>query len=165
MARPRTIPDNAIFAAILRLIAEGGEKAVSFSSVAQATGLSAPSLVQRYGALPQMIHKALVGEWDRIDVVTTTAIADMATSTKGPQALLKALSPTPGPAVLAATLRDAKLRDRASRWQRRVETALAAHSGDAEGAALLFAAWQGQAIWEGIGGKSFKLKDALKRLG
>lgn len=165
MARPRTIPDGTIFAAILRLIAEGGEKAVSFSSVAEATGLSAPSLVQRYGALPEMVHKAFVGEWDRIDALTTTAIADMATSTKGPQSLLKALSRIPGAAVLAATLRDDKLRDRAAKWQRRVETALAAHIGEAEDAALLFAAWQGQMIWEGIAGKSFKLKDALRRLG
>ena len=30
MSRPRTIPDVTIFAAILRLIAQGGEKAVAF---------------------------------------------------------------------------------------------------------------------------------------
>jgi hypothetical protein len=164
MSRPRTIPDSTIFAAILRLIAEGGEKAVAFSTVAQATGLSAPSLVQRYGALPDMTRAALMGEWDRIGTLTTSAIADMATGSKGPQALLKALSPAPGPAVLAASLRDARLRGRARSWRAMVEAALAQQGGDVEDAALLFAAWQGQAMWEGFGDKGFKLKDAIKRL-
>lgn len=165
MSRPRTIPDVTIFAAILRLIAQGGEKAVAFSTVAQATGLSAPSLVQRYGALPDMIRAALIGEWDRIGAVTTAAIAEMNGSSKGSQALLKALSPAPGPAVLAASLRDAKLRDRARDWRARVEAALDQHGGDTDAAAMLFAAWQGQAMWEGLGDKGFKMKDAIKRLG
>ena len=165
MSRPRTIPDQDIFAAILRLIAEGGEKAVAFSSVARATGLSAPSLVQRYGALPDMIRAALLGEWDRIDGQTTLAIAEMSASAKGPQGLLKSLSPAPGPAVLAASARDARLRDRARIWRHRVETALAQHGGNAEAAAMLFATWQGQSFWDGISDKGFKLKDAIKRLG
>ena len=165
MSRPRTIPDSVIFAAILRLITEGGEKVVAFSTVARATGLSAPSLVQRYGALPDMIRAALHGEWDRIGALTTQAIADMPTAAKGPQSLLKALSPAPSAAVLAASLRDARLRDRARIWRHTVETALAQHGGDNEAAAILFAAWQGQSVWEGISEKGFRLKDAIKRLG
>ena len=164
MSRPRTIPDQVIFSAILRLISDGGEKAVAFSSVARATGLSAPSLVQRYGALPDMIRAALHGEWDRIDARTTQAIAEMSASAKGPQSLLKALSPAPGPTVLAAALRDARLRDRARLWRNRVEAALAQTGGDSEAAAILFAAWQGQSLWDGIGDKGFRLKDAIKRL-
>lgn len=164
MARPRTIPDSTIFAAILRLIAEGGEKAVAFSTVAQATGLSAPSLVQRYGALPDMIRAALLGEWDRIDALTTAALADTATGAKGPQALLKSLSPAPGPAVLAASLRDAKLRERARSWRSMVEAALDQHGGDTDASAMLFAVWQGQTLWDGLGDKGFKLKDAVRRL-
>jgi hypothetical protein len=165
MSRPRTIPDSVIYAAILRLIAEEGEKAVAFSSVARATGLSAPSLVQRYGALPEMIRAALHGEWDRISDLTRQAVADMSASSKGPQSLLKSLSPSVSAAVLAASLRDVKLRERARDWQQTVETALAQHGGDAERAAMLFAAWQGQTMWEGISDKGFKLKDAIKRLG
>lgn len=164
MSRPRTIPDSTIFLAILRLITEEGEKAVAFSSVSRATGLSAPSLVQRYGALPDMIRVALDGEWDRIDALTTLAVADMSATSKGPQALLKALSPAPNPAVLAASLRDAKLRERARVWRQTVETALAQHCRDAEAAAMLFALWQGQSVWDGMGDKAFKLKDAIKRL-
>ena len=33
-----------------------------------------------------------------------------------------------------------------------------------EAAALLFAAWQGQMLWLAVGGRGFKLKDAVKRL-
>ena len=165
MGRPRTIPDADIFAAILRLIAAGGEKAVAFSTVAQATGLAAPSLVQRYGALTQMVHTALVGEWDRLDTATAASIAETAAAAKGPQALLKALSPPPSPALLAASLRDVKLRNRASAWRNRVVIALTGLQGDDDLASMLFAAWIGQALWEGFGDKSFKLKDLLKRLG
>jgi hypothetical protein len=165
MSRPRMIPDAQVFASILRLIAEGGEKAVAFSSVARATGLAAPSLVQRYGALPDMIHAALQGEWDRIDAATATAMAEVNAAAKGTQALLKALSPAPSAAFLAATARDAKLRERARLWRAEVEAGLIGRFGDPELAAILFAAWQGQSLWTGIGDKSFKLKDVIKRLG
>ena len=164
MARPRTIPDTVIYAAILRLIAEGGEMAVAFSTVSEATHLAAPSLVQRYGALPQMVLAAMVGEWDRLDGICATAISETSEAAKGPQALLKALSPAPSPALLAASLRNAALRDRASRWRHRVVSALTGQLGDDNAAAMLFAAWIGQGMWEGFGDKGFKVKDMLKRL-
>ena len=59
MARPRTLPDSDVFAAILLMIASEGEKSVAFSAVARATGLAGASLVQRYGPLPQMVEAAL----------------------------------------------------------------------------------------------------------
>jgi hypothetical protein len=164
MSRPRTIPDADVYAAILRLMAEGGEKAVAFSTVAHATGLSAPSLVQRYGALPDMVRTALWGEWDRLDMATQAAITETSGSGKGVQGLIKALSPAPAPALLSASLRDAKLRGRASAWRTKVVTAMTSHQGDEELAAMLFAGWIGQSLWEGFGDKGFKVKDLLKRL-
>lgn len=164
MSRPRTIPDADVFAAILRLIAEGGEKSVAFSSVARSTGLSAPSLVQRYGALPAMIAAALHHCWDQTDARTVAAIAETASAAKGPQALLKLLSPPPPPSVMAASLRDAALRQRAKAWRQRVEGALAGKGGNKDTASILFSAWQGQCLWEGITDKGFKMKDAIKRL-
>ena len=163
MSRPRTIPDADVFAAILHLITEGGEKSVAFSTVARATGLAAPSLVQRYGALPKMVQAALTGEWDRLEAMTTAAIAANISNGKGAQALLKALFPGPSPALLAASLRDAKLRGRATRWRQQVVTALGAQKGDADMAAMIFAAWIGQAVWEGYGTKGFKLKDLVRQ--
>ena len=165
MSRPRLIPDAEIFAAILRQIAAGGEKSVAFSAIARATGLAAPSLVQRYGALSDMVQAAWLAEWDRLDALADTALAEVDAAGKGPQALLKSLGPETSAALLAASQRDAALRDRAAHWRNKVEAALAARLRDAEAAAMLFAAWQGQLLWQGAGDKGFKLKDAIKRLG
>ena len=60
---------------------------------------------------------------------------------------------------------DDTARTRATDWRRMVETALAQRLGPGEkgreAAAILFAAWQGQALW---GGDGFRIKDAAKRL-
>jgi len=165
MARPRTIPDSQIFAAILRLIASEGEKAVAFSAVARATGLAAPSLVQRYGSLSGMVQAAWLSEWDRLDAATDTALATVERSGKGTQALLKALGADTSAALLAASLRDGDLRARALHWREKVEAALTARMKNAEAAAMLFAAWQGQLLWGGDGDKGFRMKDAIKKLG
>ena len=58
MPRNRTIPDSQIFAAIQDLLDTGGDKAVSFGTVAVRTGLAAPTLVQRYGNREGMIRAA-----------------------------------------------------------------------------------------------------------
>ena len=111
-----------------------------------------------------MIRAALLHAWAQIDASTAAAIAESSAAAKGPQALFKALTVAPNPAILAASLRDAGLRDRARAWRQRVEAALAGKAGDRDAAAILFAAWQGQALWDGISDKGFKLKDAIKRL-
>lgn len=173
MARPRTIPDHEIFAAIRALLAQGGDKAVAFSSVARATGLSAPTLVQRYGSREGMVKAALVAAWDALEARTEAAEADAALNAKGAVGLLKALADDEGGpddlALLAVEFRDADLRARAEAWRARVEAALATRlGGGAKGrevAAILFAAWQGQALWSLAGGRGFRLKDAVKRLG
>lgn len=166
MARPRSLPDADVFAALLHILTNRGEHAVGFAAIAQATGLAAPTLVQRYGNRDGMIRAALMAMWDRLDAAL--AVADAAADS-GP-ALLKALTTAAPPAAaLALGLRDAALRDRATAWRQAVETALARHSGHGnkarESAAMLFAAWQGDLIWRDTGGKGFRLKDAAKRLG
>lgn len=171
MPRRRTIPDADIFTAIRRLLAEGGEKAVAFGAVARATGLAAPTLVQRYGTREGMLRAALLAAWDTVDDMTERADAAAELSPKGAAQLLKSLAGGGEAAeatLLAAGLRDAVLRDRAASWRNRVEAALALRLGGGtkgrDAAALLFAAWQGQALWGPAGGKGFRLKDAVKRL-
>lgn len=169
MPRVRTIPDADIFAAIRQLLAEGGDKAVAFGSVARATGLAAPTLVQRYGSREAMLRAALMAAWDALDAATAAAEGQSETGPKGAQAMLKALEgEATDAALLAADFRDAALRDRAAAWRQQVETALAVRLGGGakarEAAAMLFAAWQGQRLWLAAGGKGFKLKDAVKRL-
>ena len=165
MPRTRSVPDATVFTAIQRLLDEGGDKAVSFGSVGKLTGLAPPTLVQRYGSRDSMVRAARHAAWDALELRTGEAIAG--TSDKGPQGLLKAIGPinTEG---LAADLRDPDLATRATVWRKGVETALALRLGSGqkakESAALLFAAWQGQALWSGAGEPGFRLKDAVKRL-
>ncbi|MGV8988244.1 MAG: transcriptional regulator [Cypionkella sp.] len=168
MARPRTLPDSQVFAAILQMIAAEGEKSVAFSAVARATGLAGASLVQRYGSLPEMVEAALCWGWDELDAMTAIVEAEVSATEKGPQALLKALGDKRGVlpmvSLLAASQRHARLRARAADWRLQVETMLAARLHSHETAAMLFAAWQGQVLWDGAGDKGFRLKDVLKRL-
>ena len=165
MPRTRTIPDDQVFAAIQSLMAKGGDKAVSFGSVARLTGLAPPTLVQRYGSRDGMVKAARLSAWDALEQRTGEAIAG--TADKGPQGLLKAIGPV-DVAALAADLRDPGLAQRAAAWRMGVETALALRLGAGqkarESAALLFAAWQGQSAWSGAGDPGFRLKDAVKRL-
>jgi AcrR family transcriptional regulator len=171
MSRSRTIPDADIFTAIRALLSAGGEKAVAFSSVARATGLAAPTLVQRYGSHDEMLRAAMLAAWDNLDAVTLTAEAAAALTAKGALALLKALEAEDSApfdvTLLASNLRDPAARARATAWRKRVETALAVRLGGGakgrEAAGLLFAVWQGQTLWQGTGDKSFRLKDAIKR--
>ena len=104
---------------------------------------------------------------DRV-IRTSDALDDADSDT--PQGLLKGLTGfMPDPAILYASFRDAAARDRAEGWRKRLEGRLALHLGGGakgeEGAAILFAAWQGDLLWRAAGGKGFRLKDAAKRIG
>lgn len=164
MPRTRIIPDSRVFLAIQTLLADGGDRAVSFATVSAATGLAAPTLVQRYGSRDGMLKAARMAAWADREAEAAKAISE--TADKGPQALLKALTPLDA-ASLAIDGRDPDLTQRLAAWRATVEAALALRLGGGqkarEGAALLLAAWQGQAlIAPGEGG--FRLKDAVKRL-
>lgn len=165
MPRTRTVPDETVFAAVRRLLDQGGDKAVSFATVAATTGLAPPTLVQRYKNRDGMVRAARLDYWDALDHRTAEAIAG--TADKGPQGLLKAIGPV-DVAAIAADLRDAELAARATGWRAAVEAALALRLGNSpkarESAALLFAAWQGQSLWAAAGEPAFRLKDAVKRL-
>ncbi len=165
MPRTRTIPDDRIFAAILRLLSEGGDKAVSFGTVSKAVGLAPPTLVQRFGSRDGMVRAARLAAWDALDSRTDAAIAN--SDDKGPQALLKAIGPVDA-SFVAADLKDADLALRAAGWRARVESALGLRLGAGqkakETAALMFAAWQGQLLWAATGEAAFRLKDVIKRL-
>ncbi|MDO9639500.1 MAG: transcriptional regulator [Pseudotabrizicola sp.] len=172
MSRSKLIPDPVVFASIRALMALSGERAASFGAVSRATGLAAPTLVQRYGSQEGMVRAALLDGWDALDRATDTAEGLSDLSVKGAQMLVKALGEASGDAadlpLLVRHLDDPTLRLRAMAWRVRVEQALAVRLGGGakgrEAAALLFAAWQGQLLWQAAGDRGFKLKDAVKRL-
>jgi AcrR family transcriptional regulator len=165
MPRSKIISDATVFAAIRQLLADGGEKAVSFATVAQKTGLAPPTLAQRFASRNNMVKSARLAAWDALDATTATAIA--ATADKGPQGLLKAMDAAADFTSLDLHGNDEDLHLRAAGWRVTVESALSMRLGGGvkgrEAASLLFAAWQGQLLWQAAGGKGFRLKDAVKR--
>ncbi len=173
MARPRTLPDSDVFAVILQRIAADGEKSVAFSAISRATGLAGASLVQRYGSLAQMVEAALNWGWDELDRMSVAAAGGAdgaeALGPKGAQTFLKGLTDLVGAlpmgALLAASLRHPHLRPRAAAWKDKVEGVITRHLRDHDAAAMVFAAWQGQVLWERLETKSFRLKDLVKKLG
>jgi AcrR family transcriptional regulator len=166
MPRTKIIPDSTVFAAVRQMLGADGDRAVSFASVAAATGLAAPTLVQRFGSRDGMVRAARLAAWDALEAQTATAIAS--TADKGPQGLLKAITPALDVVGIASGLHDPDLAQRAAAWRATVESALSLRLGTGpkarETAAMLFAAWQGQALWAAAGGSAFRLKDVAKRL-
>lgn len=161
MARPRSVPDTVVHKAVLALIRAGGDKAVTFSAVAARSGLAASSLAERHGTVAGMIQDARNGIWDGLEAATAAAIAEAPVTPKGAVAVLKALS-AQGLAPIAVDP------DRALRWRLALEADLAVRLGGGargrEAAAILFAFWQGQLAWGGVGDKPARLKDVLRRL-
>jgi hypothetical protein len=114
-----------------------------------------------------MVEAALDWAWDEMDAITSAVVAEVGPD-KGAQAVLKALGDRaqglPMGALLVASLRQGPLRLRAADWRARIEQALALRLHDPAAAAILFAVWQGQWLWDGAGARGFRLKDVLKRL-
>lgn len=171
MPRSRTIPDREVLTAVRQMLAHGGDKAVSFSTVAQASGLAGSTLAQRYATRDGMVMAALKDGWDRLIEVTAAAEGEAAMSAKGIPTLLKRITRDAGEdvALLAQRQGSAALRDRAEDWRLRMESAIAMRLGDndraRESAAMVFAAWQGRLLWGLDSDSGFRLKDAIKRLG
>lgn len=163
MSRTRTIPDDQIFTTIRAQLAEQGT--VTFASVAAATGLAGSTLAQRYGTVPGMVEAALAPVLATLNATLTRVSGEVTPNAKGAQDLLKAMgdSDLGEVALLAAMFRIPALRQAAEDWRAKVEAVLSTQLGSSDAARLVFAAWQGQALWHPAGGKKFRLKDAVKR--
>jgi AcrR family transcriptional regulator len=171
MSRPKSVPDEVVVVAIAALYLQGGDKSVTFASVSVETGLAPPTLVQRYGSRDAMLDWACHRAWDALDisVVQATSVLDK----KGIPAFLKSLTLSAAELFPVATLlgagRSADLAERAETWRDAVEDAIARKMGSSrtkrDAARMAFALWQGQLLWEQTGGKRFRLKEAMQKLG
>ncbi|WP_151717361.1 TetR family transcriptional regulator [Gemmobacter serpentinus] len=170
MPRKKLISDSAVLTATLRLLTDTGARGVSFATVAQATGLAAPTLVQRFTTRDAMLRAAISQGWQQLETETTQFESACPLNGKGALALLKALGGdlSISPMLLLTADDDPGLRAQAESWRAQVETALALRIGGGpkgrEAAAALFALWQGQLLWQEASGKPVRLKDVLKRL-
>lgn len=156
MARRKTIPDEQVLDTILEILMETGPAGLTFARAAKATGLSAATLVQRYGDREALVEATLLRAWDRLDTETAAADAEEAPTPEGAIAfLLRLMAPenaerdaTDGLLLLREDIRNPKLRARGAAWGRRVALALGRRlSPDAaEGERL---GWQMASVWQG----------------
>jgi AcrR family transcriptional regulator len=160
MARPKSLPDAAVLAAAHRLLHEAGPEALTFARVAAVAGLSASTLVQRFGSKAGLMQATLLHAWDRLDAKTARLAAEVPRTPKGAVALLVGLSRdyggieayAEGLLILREDIRDPVLRARGAAWKRTLSGALdacfAAVPGTPPDIGLLLATqWQGSLLW------------------
>jgi hypothetical protein len=161
MGRQKLVSDAEVFALIRQLLVAGGEKAVSFGTVARATGLAGATLVQRFGTADGMIVALARAEWAGL----AARLADLPEGAV--HQALKALGDFPA-WLLVISGREAGLRQTALDFRVALQAELASRLGGGakghEQAAMVFAVWQGQALWEALGERDFRLKDGVKRI-
>jgi len=163
MPRPKSLPDAQVLDVAHRLIQDYGPQALTFESVAKACGLSASTLVQRFGTKAGLMQSALLRAWDKLDERTAELAATVPRSPDGAVRLLAELSKSyggiesyaEGLLVLREDLRDPALRARGTRWKAALSAALedrfAGIAGAPEGIGLMMAAqWQGALLWWGF---------------
>ena len=163
MARPRTIPDDALLDAALAVMMRHGPAGATFAAVAAATGLATATLVQRFGSKPALVRAALLRAWDRLDARTAAADAAAPPTVAGAVELLVTLSADYGVAdsyadgllLLREDLRDPALRARGDRWGDVLAEALGRRLADASGprpdlGRLMASQWQGALLWWGF---------------
>lgn len=170
MSRRKLISDQDVLDLLHAMLLQDGEKQFTFQSAAKACGLSAPALVQRFTSREDMLVATLRRGWERLEKATTEANDAAVMTPKGAQAMLKQIATTENiPALFAASLRHPALQEIATTWRSGLEAALAPRLGPGNkgrvAAALIFAVWQGRMLWGDIGGKGFKLGDALRHFG
>lgn len=163
MPRPKTRPDSDVLDAALALIHGRGPEALTFASLAQACGLSAATLVQRFGGKDALKRAALLRAWDQLDDRTARLAERMPKTPAGAIGLLVGLSGdyggieayAEGLLVLREDLRDPVLRARGTAWKQVLSQALDASFANMPGAPagiglLLASQWQGCLLWWGF---------------
>ena len=160
MPRPKTLPDSAVLKAAYTLVHQRGPDALTFSTLAQACGLSASTLVQRFKSKADLVRGTLSYAWDGLDEKTATISARVPKTPDGADQLLTLLSKDYGEIeayadallILREDLRDPALRARGAKWKavltRALEECFAAEPQAPQGFGLLMAAqWQGSVLW------------------
>jgi AcrR family transcriptional regulator len=179
MPRPKTLPDDDVLDAAHRLMHEHGPDALTFASVAQACGLSASTLVQRFKSKALLVQSALLHAWNRLDEKTATLAAAVPKTPAGAIELLVGLSRdyggieayAEGLLVLREDFRNPVLRARGALWKdtlsRALDDCFAEVPQAPPGIGLLLASqWQGALLWWGFeprGPVEHFVEDSLKR--
>ena len=151
MPRPKTRSDEDVLDGALTLLRAGR---LTFATLAETSGLSGATLVQRFGGKDGLRQRALLLAWDRLDARTAELAAASPMTAAGAVDLLVGLSGqyeeidqyAENLLILREDLRDPVLRARGAAWERELIAALDARCGEGIGP-LLAAHWQGAVTW------------------
>lgn len=163
MPRTKTLSDKNVLATAHRLIHEAGPEALTFDSLARASGLSPATLVQRFKTKAGLKRATLLQAWDQLDDRTVALAASVPKTPAGAVEMLVALSGSyggidayaEGLMVLREDFRDPALRARGAAWKGALSAALDQCFADIPGAPrdiglLLATHWQGSLLWWGF---------------
>ena len=164
MPRPKSQSDEQLLDAALAIVHSGGVDRLTFAALAGRCGLSAATLVQRFGTKPALIQRTLLHAWDKLQARTLQLASSVPKTPDGAVDLLVGLSHYDGAVedfadgllVLREDLRDPVLRSRGAAWEATLTTAIgecfAAVPGAPAGIGFaLTAHWQGALIWWAFG--------------
>lgn len=179
MPRPKKLADETVLISAHALMHARGPEGLTFSALAEATGLSPATLVQRFKSKAGLKQAALLCAWDGLDRKTAALAASAQRTPQGAIALLVGLSRdygdietyAEGLLVLREDLRDPALRARGAAWKEALAKALDACFADTPGAPadiglLMAAQWQGALLWwsfEPRGKVEDYVEESLKR--
>lgn len=163
MARPRTVTDEAILEAAMKLMYREGPDVLTYAAVGKAVGLSPATLVQRYPTKEAFLRATMLRGWDQLDDLTAELDRTAAVNPDGAVEMLVAMIPAGmsdaenamGLAILREDMRDPVLRARGSAWRKALATALGrrltADEAEKERLGLMLASqWQGAQLWWGF---------------
>lgn len=165
MPRPKSQSDEQVLDAALALVhSSGGVDRLTFAALADRCGLSAATLVQRFGTKPALTQRTLLHAWDKLQARTLELASSVPKTPDGAVELLVCLSHHDGDVetyaegllILREDLRDPVLRSRGVVWEAALTTAIGecfASVPDApSGIGFALAAhWQGALIWWAFG--------------
>ncbi|CDN51668.1 Hypothetical protein NGAL_HAMBI2427_58890 [Neorhizobium galegae bv. orientalis] len=100
MGRSKTVSDNVALDRLLDALETVGPDGFSFSKASRAVGLSAATLVQRYGTREAMIEATLLHAWDRLDAITAGADAEAPANPTGAISMLLRPCPAARPSII-----------------------------------------------------------------
>lgn len=160
MPRPKSQSDEQVLDAALALVHSSGVDQLTFAALGDRCGLSAATLVQRFGTKPALTQRTLLHAWDKLGARTLELASSVPKTPDGAVELLVGLSRHDGDVeayaegllILREDLRDPVLRNRGVAWEAALTTAIGecfASVPDApSGIGFVLAAhWQGALTW------------------
>jgi AcrR family transcriptional regulator len=184
MPRSKSQSDEQVLDAALALVHSGaGVASLTFAALADRSGLSAATLVQRFGTKTALTQRTLLHAWDKLQARTLELASSVPKTPDGAVELLVGLSHYDGDVeayadglmILREDLRDPVLRSRGAAW----ETALTGAIDECFAAVpavpavpggigfALAAHWQGAMTWWAFGAQrplDDYLADSLRTL-